>query len=538
MAIRKIVARSLGDGSVTKADLDVASSTGTGAILPPTGTTIQRPTPAAAQLRFNTTLNLMEYYDGTIWKSIDSPPLITSISGQINENTDSTLTITGSNFQSGAVVYISGAAVSNIDRALTTTFVSSTQVTAATNATAVNYVGGANFDVKVTNTSGLSGILAAAGAVDRDPTWTTASGSIGNIYDSGRGSVSFSVVATDPESTAVTYALTTGSLPTGLSLNTSTGAITGSTSAVGSDTTTTFSITPTSNGQAGVARSFSITQKAPVVTSFTATGSSTFSVPTGITTLKVLVVAGGGSGGGRYAGGGGGGGVVVHSSYPVTPGGTVSYTVGAGASAASAGSNNGNDGSNSVFGTMTANGGGGGGKWNDGGVGAQPGRAGGSGGGGGAVDGSGSSGSGGPSNQTPSGGGTGYGYPGGGCTPGTGPTIGGGGGGGGGAIGGTGTASGGAGGAGYTWPVNSTTYAGGGGGGACLAVGSGGAGGSGGGGAGGLGGTNNPTGSDGGVPGTTNRGGGGGGNGGTGNGYGGPTAPSGSGGPGIIIVSY
>ena len=31
----------------------------------------------AAKLRFNTTLNLMEYYDGANWKSIDSPPSVT-----------------------------------------------------------------------------------------------------------------------------------------------------------------------------------------------------------------------------------------------------------------------------------------------------------------------------------------------------------------------------------------------------------------------------------------------------------------------------
>ena len=32
------------------------------------------------KLRFNTTTNLMEYYDGTDWKAIDAPPVITSVS--------------------------------------------------------------------------------------------------------------------------------------------------------------------------------------------------------------------------------------------------------------------------------------------------------------------------------------------------------------------------------------------------------------------------------------------------------------------------
>ena len=44
------------------------------------------------------------------------------------------------------------------------------------------------------------------------------------------------------------------------------------------------------------------------VQSFTATGPGTFSVPTGVSTVEVLVVAGGGAGGASYAGGGGAGG--------------------------------------------------------------------------------------------------------------------------------------------------------------------------------------------------------------------------------------
>jgi hypothetical protein len=33
----------------------------------PAGTTAQRPTPAAGMMRFNTTLVVMEYYNGTAW---------------------------------------------------------------------------------------------------------------------------------------------------------------------------------------------------------------------------------------------------------------------------------------------------------------------------------------------------------------------------------------------------------------------------------------------------------------------------------------
>ena len=534
-----IVAGDIAPGAVNKAELDVASSSGTGAAVMPTGTTGQRPTAVQGQIRFNTTLNLMEYYDGANWKSIDSPPVLTSISGTINENTDSTITINGSNFQSGAVVYVVGAAVSGTDRALTTTFSSQGQVTAATNATAVNYVGGASFDIKVINPSSLSGTLSAAGAVDRDPTWTTSSGSLGNIWDSGRGSVSFTVVATDPESTSVTYAVTTGSLPSGLSLSSSTGVISGSTSGVGSDTTTTFSITPTSNGQAGIARSFSITQRAPVITSFTTVTSSTFSVPTGLTTMQVLVVAGGGGGGGRAGGGGGAGGIIEHPSFPVTPGGTVSYTLGGGGSGAPGTSGYGTNGSNSVFGSLTAIGGGGGGDAGDipsnpnGVSGGQPGGS----GGGAGYDGA--RGIGVQPSQPGNSGTYGYGYPGGYGTgnpnnPGTNfPNYNSGGGGGAGAVGSNASDSvRGNGGNGRTSSISGSavTYGGGGGGGDHVpATPAGGTGGTGGGGNAGTTGIDGP-----GSPGTDNRGGGGGG----GSSDGGPGGSGGNGGSGIIIIKY
>ena len=41
----------------------------------PSDTTANRPgTPNAGDIRFNTTTNYMEYYDGTAWQSIASPP--------------------------------------------------------------------------------------------------------------------------------------------------------------------------------------------------------------------------------------------------------------------------------------------------------------------------------------------------------------------------------------------------------------------------------------------------------------------------------
>ena len=123
---------------------------------------------------------------------------------------------------------------------------------------------------------------------------------------------------------------------------------------------------------------------AGVVQKFTSVGTASWTAPSDVTQVEVLVVAGGG-GGGRWGGGGGAGGLVYNNSYPVTPGQTYTVTVGSGgagwAGDAQAGGNAGS-GTNSIFGNLTAIGGGGGGNY---GQGASPnnGLGGGSGGGGG-----------------------------------------------------------------------------------------------------------------------------------------------------------
>lgn len=84
------------------------------------------------------------------------------------------------------------------------------------------------------------------------------------------------------------------------------------------------------------------------------TSSTSWTVPTGVTSVNVLTVAGGGAGtnAGVYGGGGGGGGqVVLTTGYSTTPGGSITATIGAGATIGS-----GNAGASS-FGSITAYGG-------------------------------------------------------------------------------------------------------------------------------------------------------------------------------------
>jgi hypothetical protein len=105
---------------------------------------------------------------------------------------------------------------------------------------------------------------------------------------------------------------------------------------------------------------------------FTANG--TFTVPSGITRAIVEVVGGGG-GGGRsisdnsteFATGGGGGGFSKKIVTSLTPGGTVSVTVGTGGAKAASGGTAGTDGGTSSFGShASASGGTGGSTWIDG----------------------------------------------------------------------------------------------------------------------------------------------------------------------------
>jgi hypothetical protein len=91
----------------------------------------------------------------------------------------------------------------------------------------------------------------------------------------------------------------------------------------------------TLNGTSGITFPDTVLQGAAFVGSrgqvFTSSG--TYTVPTGVTAVKVTVVGGGGNGGGvtgqrSGAGGGGGGGIAIEYVTGLTPGDTVSVTVG------------------------------------------------------------------------------------------------------------------------------------------------------------------------------------------------------------------
>ena len=125
------------------------------------------------------------------------------------------------------------------------------------------------------------------------------------------------------------------------------------------------------------------------VLSFTRAGTTTWTVPGGVTAIRTLIVGGGGGGGFDIGGGGGAGGLREVASVNTTPGETVTIQVGAGgAGDTSRGSpcvgTNGNASSIAMLSAnLSAIGGGGGGGQDGGGACASDGVAGASGGGGG-----------------------------------------------------------------------------------------------------------------------------------------------------------
>ena len=178
----------------------------------------------------------------------ETKPTITGISPNVAENTQTQITITGTNFVNGAYVDAinSTGAITTAD---TVSFTSAT--TLVTNFTLP--VDGTYF-IRVENPDGNAvrsgtAILTVSDA----PAWQTAAGSLGT-FDAA-ATISVTVNATS----ATAYAVQSGSLPGGLSLNTSTGAITGTESGSTQETTYNFTIRATDAQAQTADRAFSMT---------------------------------------------------------------------------------------------------------------------------------------------------------------------------------------------------------------------------------------------------------------------------------------
>ena len=178
----------------------------------------------------------------------ETKPTISSISPSVIENTQTPVTIAGTNFVSVPTVEAIGS-TGAIVRADEVSFTSSTSIVAKFTLP----IDGTYF-VRVENNDGnavrsSSALLTVSDA----PAWTTSAGSLGS--NAAGSSVSYTVAATN----ATSFAKTSGSFPGGVTINSGSGVISGTESGATSETTYSFTITATDAQGQTADRAFSIT---------------------------------------------------------------------------------------------------------------------------------------------------------------------------------------------------------------------------------------------------------------------------------------
>lgn len=254
-----IVTAKLADGAVTLAKTDSLfvniTDTGTESTQVAKGTTAQRPiSPSTGMLRFNTTVNVLEQYSSDGWVGIEPAPTVSSVTlpnSQTAVSAGDIVTVDGTGFKSGVTVkFVSSGGVSTSSPTVTRN--NSTNLTTEV----PSGLSEGTYSITVTNLSGLGGTLENAIAVDGLPIWTTTAGSLGTFDMDEEISIN---LAAEEDGAETTYALKSGSsLPAGLSLNTSTGVISGNPDDVDADQTTTFTIVATDAENQTAERTFSI----------------------------------------------------------------------------------------------------------------------------------------------------------------------------------------------------------------------------------------------------------------------------------------
>ena len=176
-------------------------------------------------------------------------PTIGSISPTVIENSQTAVTITGTNFQSVPTVDAINASTGAIITADSVAFTNATTIVA----TFTLSVDGTYY-LRAENNDGLAvRSTNALLTVSDAPAWTTAAGSLGTV--AATGSVNFTVAATN----ATSFAKTSGSFPGGVSINASTGVISGTESGSSATTTFTFTIRATDAQAQTADRQFTIT---------------------------------------------------------------------------------------------------------------------------------------------------------------------------------------------------------------------------------------------------------------------------------------
>ena len=185
---------------------------------------------------------------GSVTIQGETRPTFSSVTPSTIENTQTSVTIAGTNFVTVPLVTAINATTGALIVADEVSFTSSTAIVAKFTIS----VDG-TYKLYIENPDGNAVQSGTVLTVSDAPAWTTSAGSLGS--NAAGSSVSYTVAATN----ATSFALQSGSLPGGVSLNTSTGAITGTESGATSETTYSFTIRATDAEGQTADRAFSIT---------------------------------------------------------------------------------------------------------------------------------------------------------------------------------------------------------------------------------------------------------------------------------------
>jgi len=293
--------------------IDGSNLTGIDAVL--TGTSFPSPVSAEGTLFFKTDDDFLYVSSGTQWNLVSNASPVwtagTSVMASINEG-DSF------NYNLAADVLDDVDSDAELSYSLQSGSLPGGMVLPAVNSTTFTGTASAvsadttyNFAILATDTAGGTSSKSYSITINNVlPTFTSpGAGALATYYTHNR-SVSHTFSASSATSETITYTISSGSVPTGVTLNSSSGVLSGTAAAVGSNTQYNFNIRATESSGSYIDRSFNLTINAPVVTNFSWGGRSyqSWTVPSGVTQFTVHLWGAGGSAGSNGAGAGGGGG--------------------------------------------------------------------------------------------------------------------------------------------------------------------------------------------------------------------------------------
>ena len=186
-----------------------------------------------------------------------------------------TITLTGTGFVAGASVLINGSAVGVVS------VVSSTTITFTSPANATG-----SYVIYVINPDGSTAIAIPGIQYSGTPTWTTAAGTLGNVYETA----SFTQTVTATGDAPITYSVYSGSLPPGSTFNAN-GTITGTSQLSASPTTYSFTVRATDAQLQDTNRAFSISVIPDVVTWSSPTNNQTYSPAANVVMANITLSA-------------------------------------------------------------------------------------------------------------------------------------------------------------------------------------------------------------------------------------------------------